>query len=67
MVCFGASPAKVRRYDGLGRRLPGGLNADPEFEKTLCEFGIRRATCGDVRSPAAKRSINVLRNWFDQL
>ncbi|HEV2828272.1 MAG TPA: DUF354 domain-containing protein [Pyrinomonadaceae bacterium] len=67
---FGASPAKVRRYDGIKEDVYlADFNANPEFEKTLCEFGIRPSdVLVTVRPPASEALYHRFENeLFDQL
>jgi predicted glycosyltransferase len=67
---FGASPAKVRRYDGIKEDVYlADFKADPKFEKTLFELGVRQ---GDllvtVRPPAGEALYHRFENeLFDQL
>ena len=67
---FGASPAKVRRYDGIKEDVYlADFKADPKFENTLFELGVRP---GDllvtVRPPASEALYHRFENeLFDQL
>ena len=67
---FGASPPKVRRYDGIKEDVYlADFNADPEFEKTLREFGIVPSdVLVTVRPPASEALYHRFENeLFDQL
>lgn len=67
---FGASAAKVRRYDGIKEDVYlANFNADPEFEKTLCELGIRASdVLVTLRPPASEALYHRFENaLFDQL
>ena len=67
---FGASPVKVRRYDGIKEDVYlADFNADSEFEKTLCEFGIRPSdVLVTVRPPASEALYHRFENeLFEQL
>ncbi|HUS08819.1 MAG TPA: DUF354 domain-containing protein [Pyrinomonadaceae bacterium] len=67
---FGASPAKVRRYDGIKEDIYlADFKADPKFENTLFELGVSpRDLLVTVRPPASEALYHRFENeLFDQL
>src|ERR1051325_398945 len=67
---FGASPAKVRRYDGLKEDLYlAGFQPDPEFAGTLRDLGVgENDVLVTVRPPASEALYHRFTNeLFDEL